>query len=239
MLRGIQIAAAVMVVVAVVSIGAFFYLTREIAAPSENVQDSVQQLESSDSSGNQIVFRISQDDSQVEYNIHEVLNGAAKTVVGTTSQVAGDILVNLSHPSQSQIGDISINARTFATDDSRRDNSVARFILQSESDANQFITFQPTSISGLPAKVSAGDTLQFQVTGNLTIAGVTQAVTFDITATLKSDNQLTGHAKTIVQRSDFNLNIPNVPFVANVGNDVTLKLDFVANAVNANTSNGA
>jgi polyisoprenoid-binding protein YceI len=229
-MRGAQLAVGVVALVAVVSLAAFFYLTREIAAPSTDVQDSVVQLDLSDDSS-EVVYRIAQDESQVEYNIFEVLNGADKTVVGTTTQVAGDILLNLSDLSQSQIGEISINARTFATDEDRRDNAVARFILQSESDANEFITFQPTSISGLPASAGVGDTVEFQVTGDLTIARTTSEVTFNVSASLESEQRLVGHAETIVQRSDFNLTIPDVPFVANVGEEVTLKLDFVANAV--------
>ena len=171
MSRSIRITIAIIAVIAVVSLSAFFYLTRDIAAPSESVQASAEQLEVSASSGEAIVFRISQEESQVEYNIYELLNGEDKTVVGTTSEVAGDILVNLSDPSQSEVGELSINARTFATDESRRDNSVARFILQSEDDANEFITFQPTSISGLPDSIAVGDSVEFQVTGDLTIAG--------------------------------------------------------------------
>ncbi len=230
-MRSAQLAVGIVALVAVVSMAAFFYLTREIAAPSTDVQDSVVQLATSDESSSEVVFRISQDESQVEYNIFEVLNGADTTVVGTTNQVAGDILLNLSDLSQSQIGEISINARTFATDEDRRDNAVARLILQSESDANEFITFQPTSISGLPDSASAGDSVEFQVTGDLIIAGVTQEVSFNVNAILESEEQLVGHAETIVQRSAFNLTIPDVPFVANVGDEVTLKLDFVANAV--------
>ena len=231
MRRSIRVVGVLIAIVTVISIGAFFYLTREVAAPSANVQDSVEQLTATDTTSDQVVYRISQDESQVEYNIFEVLNGADKTVVGTTSQVAGDILVNLSDPSQSQIGKISVNARTFATDETRRDNSVARFILQSESDANEFITFQTTSITALPDSLSAGDTVNFQVTGDLTIAGTTKEVTFDVNANLESDDRLVGQAETTVQRSDFNLSIPNVPFVANVGEDVALKLNLVANAV--------
>jgi polyisoprenoid-binding protein YceI len=227
----IRIAVAIVGAVAAISIGAFFYLTRGIAAPSQDVQASVEQLETSDTSSSEVVFRISQDESQVEYSLYELLNGADKTVIGTTAQVAGDILLNLSDLSQAEIGEISINARTFATDEDRRDNAVARFILQSEADANEFITFVPTSISGLPESASVGDTLTFEVTGNLTIAGVTQQITFNVSATLESEDRLVGNAETIVQRSAFNLTIPDVPFVANVGDDVTLKLDFVANAV--------
>jgi polyisoprenoid-binding protein YceI len=231
MLRSIQITIAIVAVIAVVSLGAFFYLTREVAAPSEDVQNSVEQLETSSETSSEVVFRISQEESQVEYNIYELLNGSDKTVVGTTNEVAGDILLNTSDLSQTQIGAISINARTFATDEDRRDNSVARFILQSEDAANEFITFEPTSISGLTASASVGDTLEFQVTGDLTISGTTNEVTFTVTATLETATRLVGHAETVVLRSDYGLNIPDVPFVANVGDEVTLKLDFVANAV--------
>ena len=235
-MRKFQMLIGVVVVVAIIGVGAFLYLTRDVAAPSQNVQNSVQQLDATQGNSNQIVFRISQDDSQVEYNIFEVLNGADNTVVGTTNQVAGDILVDMSDPSQTQIGEISINARTFATDDNRRDNSVARFILQSESDANEFITFQPSDITGLPDNLNVGDTVTFQMTGDLTIAGTTHPVTFDVTATLASADQIQGSAQTIVQRSDFNLTIPNVPFVASVGDAVTLKFNFVANAVSASST---
>ena len=234
MVRGLRIAIGVAAVVAILSIGAFFYLTRGVAAPSVAIQDSVAQLDTADTSANQVVYRISQTDSQVEYNIAEVLNGADKTVVGTTTQVAGDILIDLTDPTQSQIGDISIDARTFATDDTRRDNSVARFILQSESDANEFITFKTTSISGLPiSSIVVGDSIEFQVTGDLTISGTTRQATFTVKATLESADKLIGSAETTVQRSDYNLTIPSVPFVANVGNDVTLKISFVAAKVDA------
>jgi len=231
MLRTLKIGMVLAAVVAAISIGSFLYLTRGVAAPTEAIQDSAQELATSEADSSQTLYRISQDDSQVTYTIQEVLNGADKTVVGGTSQVAGDILVDMSNPSKSELGEIRVNARTFATDDSRRDNSVARFVLQSESDANQYIVFQPTTISALPDSVKIGDAVTLKVTGNLTIAGVTKEVTFDVTTTIKSAEQITGTAQLIVQRADFNLTIPNVPFVANVGNSVTLNLNFVANAV--------
>ncbi|MBA3871129.1 MAG: YceI family protein [Anaerolineae bacterium] len=232
MMRTLKIGTVLAAIVAVISIGSFLYLTRGVAAPSETIQDGVQELATSEvTSTDETIYRISQDDSTVTYTIQEVLNGADKTVVGTTSQIAGDILVNMSDPAQSKVGELRINARTFVTDDTRRDNSVARFVLQSEADANQYIVFQPTGISGLPDSVKVGDALTLKVTGNLTIAGVTKEVTFDVTASLNTQDQLTGQASVTVQRADFNLTIPSVPFVANVGDSVILNLNFVANAV--------
>lgn len=231
MRRSLQIVIVVVTAVAILSISAFMYLTREVAVPSTDVQSTVQELETSDESGTETVFRISSEGSTVTYTIEEVLNGVDTTVVGATSEVAGDILVNLSDPTQSEIGDISINARTFATDQGRRDNSVARFVLQSEDDANEFITFVPTSISGLPESIAVGDTLELEVVGNLTIVGVTNEVTFTTTVTLESAEQLVGQAETTVVYADFGLTIPEVPFVASVEDTVILSLNFVANAV--------
>ncbi len=233
MSRSVRVLVAVVVVVGIVGVGGYLYLTRDIAAPSTDVQSGAGEIETAGEGGT--VFRISQDESQVEFNIFEVLNGSDKTVVGTTNQVAGDVLIDLGNPAQSEIGAIAINARTFQTDEDRRDNAIARFILQSENSANEFITFHPTTITGLPANAAVGDTMTLEVTGNLTIAGKSNPVTFDVTATLESADRLVGNAETIIQRGDFNLNIPNVPFVANVGEDVTLKLNFVADAVSEAT----
>jgi len=233
MARTFKIAIALAAIIATISIGSFFYLTRGIAAPTGDIQESTQELTTTEANSSQTIYRIAQADSQVTYTIQEVLNGTDKTVVGANSQIAGDILVNMSAPSESQIGELRINARTFATDDTRRDNSVARFILQSESDANQYIVFTPTSTSGLPDNIKVGDQLALKVTGRLTIAGVTKTVTFDVTASLKSQDQLTGKAEMTIPRADFNLTIPNVPFVANVSDTVLLNMNFVANAVTA------
>jgi hypothetical protein len=45
-----------------------------------------------------------------------------------------------------------------------------------------------------------------------------------------SASQIAGTATATVKRSDFNLTIPSVPNVANVGEEVTLQIDFVATA---------
>ena len=236
MRRGLQLTIVAVAIVAVISISGFLYLTREIAAPSQDVQSSVTQLETSSTSSEEMVFRISSEESQVEYIINEVLNGSDFMVVGVTNQVAGDILINLSDPSQTEIGEIAINARTFETDEDRRDNSVARFILKSEEDANEFITFTPTSISTLPASIAVGDTLELEITGDLTIAGTTNSVSFSGTFTLESADQLVGSAETTVNYADFNLSIPDVPFVASVEDSVILRIAFVANAVTSESA---
>jgi polyisoprenoid-binding protein YceI len=72
-----------------------------------------------------------------------------------------------------------------------------------------------------------GQSYTFEVAGNLTIRDVTQPVTFQITLQAESDNRLNGTASATIKRSDFNLVVPSVPFVANVADEIALELDLV------------
>ena len=101
-------------------------------------------------------------------------------------------------------------------------------MLQTNDEANQYITFTPTSIDGLPASVTVGEPFSFAVTGDLQIRDVVNAETFEMTVTPVSETELTGTAQTTIQRGDYGLTIPSVPSVANVSEEVILELDFVA-----------
>jgi polyisoprenoid-binding protein YceI len=175
-----------------------------------------------------VIFEIVPDQSQVSFSIYEELAGQPKTVVGTTRQVAGQLAVDVQDLSQTQVGVIQVNARTLTTDNDRRNGAIRNFILN--TDQYELITFTPTAVTGLSGTAQAGQSFTFQMTGDLTIRNVTRAVTFEVTARGVSATQITGTATATVNRSAFNLDIPSVPNVANVGEDVTLQIDFVANA---------
>lgn len=174
------------------------------------------------------VYAISQDDSEVRFTIYEELFGQPNDVVGTSNQVAGEIAVNLDDLSGAQVGVIQVNARTLVTDENRRNQTIRNRILN--TDSYEFITFTPTEIIGLDGSAAIGQTVQFQIAGDLTIRDVTKSVVFAVTAQANSADQFTGTATATILRSDFNLAIPSVPSVANVGEEVTLEIDFLANA---------
>jgi polyisoprenoid-binding protein YceI len=196
------------------------------AAPTE--ASTAVSSSSSTAGAEAAVFQIVLDQSQASFSIYEELAGQPTTVVGVTDQVAGEIALNLQDLSQSMVGVIQVNARTLATDNDRRNNALRRFILN--TDQYELITFTPTSIIGLSGAAQTGQTLSFQIAGDLTIRDVTQPVVFEVTATGESATRLTGTATATVKRSDFNLTIPSVPNVANVGEEVTLEIKFVAEA---------
>jgi polyisoprenoid-binding protein YceI len=172
------------------------------------------------------LFEIVQAESQASFTIDEVLEGAPKTVVGTTDQVAGQIAVDPANPGATQVGTIQINARTLSTDSSMRNRAIKNRILM--TDANEFITFAPTQLVGLPATGAVGQEYSFQIVGDLTIKGVTRPVTFDVTVKAASEQRLEGTATSTIRYADFGVAIPSVPMVANVSEEVRLDLTFVA-----------
>ncbi len=173
-----------------------------------------------------IVFEIVQDESEARFIIDEVLRGSPKTVVGVTNQVAGQIAVDPANPASAQVGQISINARTLATDSDMRNRAVKNRILQ--TDTYEFVTFQPTQLTGLPESAAAGEPLSFQIVGDLTIRDTTKQVTFDVTLTPVDETRLEGLATLTIPYRDFGLAIPDSPSVDTVADDVTLELEFVA-----------
>ncbi len=168
-------------------------------------------------------YLISSADSLVSFTLQEEIRGIETTVVGSTDQVAGEILIDFDNPAASMLGDVVVNARTLTTDSSNRNRAVRGAILG--TDTFEFITFSPTSIDGLPSEPA--DSFKFTVTGDLTIRDVTQLVTFEVEISGPED-RLEGSASTVVNRTDFGIVIPSVPFIANVSEDVTVSIEFVA-----------
>ncbi len=178
------------------------------------------------------LYRINTELSEVRFILTEELFGTPKTVIGATDQIAGDIIVDFGNPASSQVGEIRINARTLETDDENRNRALRNQILQSRQDEFEFSTFVPTSVMGLPEEpVEVGDTITFEIIGDLTVRHITNPVTFMVTATLASEERLEGAASTTVTREAYELTIPNAPGVANVSDEVTLEINFVADLV--------
>jgi polyisoprenoid-binding protein YceI len=179
------------------------------------------------------LFAIDQSSSTASFTIHEVLFGKAKTVVGKTQQIAGQILIDPHQPSHSKLSTIRIDVGTLATDDDHRTHTLHARILETGTAANEYATFVPTSYSGMPTSFAVGKPVTFQLHGDLTVHQVTLPETF--TVTLKQDNatQLTGSATSTVNYADFKLVIPNIPFVSDVGKSVVLTLDFTATKLQA------
>lgn len=166
--------------------------------------------------------------SNVSFQLDELLFGSPKTVIGTTSSVNGEIIIDRRMPSRSSIKRMAIDARTFATDSDQRDNQIRKAILKSEVAGNEFITFVSRSINGLSTELKDGTSYFATIRGDLTIAGVTREAIFNGSFSLKNNSTIEGTALSTIKRSDFGIVIPNLSFIANVDEEVKLSISFKA-----------
>lgn len=199
--------------------------TSEAAAETSETMETVEAMEE------MIATHTIGEGSQASFSIFEVLLGNDKTVIGTTSLVTGDLSFDLENPQAAQIGLISIDARDLTTDDSRRNGAIQRRVLNTSQAGNEFITFEATSIEGLPESVAVGDSFELQVTGNLTIVGTTLEEVFTVNVTVNSETELQGVGTATIMYKDYGISIPQVRIVASVADELPLEIAFVAGAL--------
>ncbi|MFN8374950.1 MAG: YceI family protein [Anaerolineae bacterium] len=215
------------VILAAIIFGIFLLVTDDSGVSTTPVSAPTLEAENN-TDETRTLFRIVPDESNVRFIINEELFGTPTEVVGETNQVAGDLLVDFQTPANTELGAIRIDLARMATPNEMRNRALRRFILEATSAEFQYAEFVTTALSGLPDTVTVGETFSFQITGNLSVHGATNEVTFEATVTPVSETRLEGSATTQVLYPDYNMTIPNAPGVANVTEEVGLEINFVA-----------
>lgn len=111
------------------------------------------------------------DGSYAGYRVDEVLRGVEVTVVGRTEQVTGELKVD---GGAVTTGTISVDMASVATNNSSRDDSFRNDTMHTSEYPNA--TFELVSPIQVPTPLAAGYKETFEVTGKLTIHGVTHEV---------------------------------------------------------------
>lgn len=213
------------IILVAVAIGLYFYFTRPSSAPTVPADEAAAPL--TNTAPESKTYAIVSEESTAQFTLNEDLRGKPTKVVGVTHDIGGSFSV-IQNPAALTIGEIKVNARTLKTDNDQRNGAIGRMILKSEDPANEFVVFKPASVTGLPATIETGVEFPFSVIGDLTIKGITKPVTFTGTGTVNADGSFTGGAKTIVTHSDYDISIPNLPFLANVDKQTELSVAVVA-----------
>jgi polyisoprenoid-binding protein YceI len=195
------------------------------AAPAASSQSSADPSTSGASAG-AIVLALT-DGSQASYRAREQLvgNNLPSDAVGTTQGVTGTVVINPDGTVASDQSQVTVDLTSLKSDQGRRDN----FIQGNTLHTSEFptATFVPTAVQGLPLPLPTSGEASFQLLGNLTVHGVTQPVTWDVTAQF-GDSSVTGNATTTVQITDFGMTPPKAGPVLSIENTVTLDLAFTA-----------
>lgn len=113
--------------------------------------------------------------SEVGYRIPEELAGVDTEAVGRGTDVAGSFLVAGDEVTEACI---VVQVATITSDESMRDGQFTGRIMEtSEFPTSTFVITEPISLDELPEV--GGDAVTVSVTGELTLHGVTNEVTFD------------------------------------------------------------
>ena len=117
-----------------------------------------------------------------------------------------------------------VEMTTLATDSSRRDSYIHRSTL--ETGTYPEAVFVPTAAAGLPSPLPDSGPVAFQLSGDLTVHGVTRPVTWEVTAEIAGQT-LSGTATTSITFTDFGMPLPRVGPVLSVEDLIALQLSFV------------
>jgi polyisoprenoid-binding protein YceI len=119
-------------------------------------------------------------DSTVGYRVSEVLFGVDTEGAGRTNQVTGSLVID---GTTATSGEFSVDMATVTSDDGRRDGQFrGRIMSVDQFPTATFTLTQPVDFGTVPTE---GQTLTATATGDLTLRGVTNSVTFDVEAKLE------------------------------------------------------
>lgn len=172
-------------------------------------------------------FILDSQKSVISYAVDETFlnqNNRLSTAIGKTSEISGEIEIDLKNPSQIIFGEFVTDISTLKSDSNRRDTAIQNRWL--ESAKFPLARFKVNELIGFPDHPVEGVPVEFKLAGELTIKEITRPVTWDVSAELR-DNHLLGKASTFIFMADWGIEPPNIAGVLIVKDGVTLNLNFV------------
>ena len=119
-------------------------------------------------------------ESEVGYRVDESINGFATTANGRTNAVTGSLAIA---GTTASTGDFTVDMTTFKSDESRRDGQFnGRIMSVDQFPTATFVITAPIDFGKIP-----GDGETITATGDLTLHGTTNSVTFELQATFKNN----------------------------------------------------
>ncbi len=170
-------------------------------------------------------FVLAPSGNEAHYTVTEQLasRNFPSDAVGTTNQISGQLVISPDGKIDAEQSDLKVNLTNLTSDSRGRDGYIQRNTLQTA----QFPSadFIPSGQQGLSIPLPTSGQVTFQLSGNLTIHGVTRPATWDVTAQLQG-SQLIGKATTEFKFEDFGMQPPKAFIVLSVQDNIRLEYDF-------------
>jgi polyisoprenoid-binding protein YceI len=120
---------------------------------------------------------VATDGSEFGYRVEEVLAGVNTTAVGRSNEIDGSLTID---GTTATAVDVEVQVDTIESDDSRRNGQfTGRIMSTDEFPTATFSLTEPIEFGSIP---TGDETITATATGDLTLRGVTNQVTFDVTA---------------------------------------------------------
>lgn len=142
---------------------------------------------------------------------------------GKTGDVTGTIVADPTNLPAASV-QVAINIDTLDTGNSLRNREMRERYL--ETNKHGTATFKSVSVSG-PASIAANQPADINVTGDLTLHGVTKRMTIPVRVVLLPDGRIHATTSFKVHMPDFGISVPHNILVT-VNDEVPVRLDVLA-----------
>ena len=216
-----------------IGVGAFLFL-RDDAPKEANIDDAGQTLDDEGLAAASIddvagTWDVTADFGDTEetstfvgYRVDEELGGGigAQTAAGRTSDVTGTVTIADGKVTEASF---EVDMTTLKSDESRRDNQLKGRGLQ--TDTFKSASFALTEPVTLPENAVTGDQLTISAPGELTLHGVTKAVTMELKADLREGAiGIVGSSPIVL--ADYDIEPPQGGFVVSVSDNGVLEFQL-------------
>lgn len=176
---------------------------------SWSVDTSIGEFSYEDSTGTFVGFRVEEELSSI----------GSTTAVGRTPAVSGSLVID-----GSTISDVTVEAdmTQLTTNDSRRDDRARGALNTSENPTATFVLTEPIA---LDEAAFAGEPVSLDATGDLTINGITQSVTFPLQAQLV-ESTIVVVGSLDVTFADYDVEVPSAPIVVSAEDHGPIELQL-------------
>jgi polyisoprenoid-binding protein YceI len=159
------------------------------------------------------------------YRVRERLVGRDldNDAIGETKGVTGAIAFDASGKVIPQSSKFVVDAGTFVSDKDRRDGYVRGRLLDSKQYPE--VVLVPTAVRGIALPLPTSGSQPFEMTGDLTVRGVTRPTTWKGSAQFQ-DGRVAGSATTAFTFDDIQMDQPRVPVLLSVADTIRLEIDF-------------
>ncbi len=155
------------------------------------------------------------------FRVDEELVVGAVTAVGRSGGVSGSLRIE---DGDLVAAEVTVDMTTIVSNDSRRERAIRGALSTSEFPTASFVLTEPVALGD---GVADGEEVTVQARGDLTIKGITRAVTFSIGAVVRGDGVGVVVGSADIVWADFDVSTPSAAIVVSVADEGVVEFQLV------------